>query len=273
MEDAPQPPTPPPQSYPQPPPPSPPPSPLPPRVSLPEGSGAKASRVCGILAVFFAVTCVGFPIAVILGIVSLVQHAKARRAALDEPTIYARPTNTGLVLGIVGLALSIIAIPTGVMATPIFLVLRDTKRGEALDTQFQKVEARSRAILKELEARQNGQPVEPPALIQAVLQDPELSALKSPLDAKQPLLEEAQEPSKKGVIALSASEEKTEDGYTLGSMVIKAYYWVLDEKKPLTATVTTWHIPPPVVEETPVPEEGGSEGPAGSETQPQAENP
>jgi len=64
--------------------------------------GAKAAKVCGILAIIFALTCVGFPIAIILGIVALVQQAKAKRLAKVQPDVYAPVSATGMVTGIIG---------------------------------------------------------------------------------------------------------------------------------------------------------------------------
>ncbi len=47
--------------------------------------GAKTGRVCGILAIVLALTCVGIPIAIILGIVAIVKTSKARSLARSYP--------------------------------------------------------------------------------------------------------------------------------------------------------------------------------------------
>ena len=41
---------------------------------LPESPGAKGSRICGILSILLALTFVGFPAGLVLGIVALVKH-------------------------------------------------------------------------------------------------------------------------------------------------------------------------------------------------------
>ena len=57
-----------------------------------EAPGTKASRVCGILAIIFALTCIGIPVGIVLGIVALVQHAKAKRLARQFQENYATPS-------------------------------------------------------------------------------------------------------------------------------------------------------------------------------------
>jgi hypothetical protein len=79
--------------------------------SLPEAPGAKGARICGILAIIFAVLCVGIPVAIVLGIVALVLHSKAKRLATESPETYRMPTNSGMVLGIVGLCTPVIMLP------------------------------------------------------------------------------------------------------------------------------------------------------------------
>lgn len=86
--------------------------PLSPAPTVPaEAPGAKGARVCGILAVILALTCIGIPVAIVLGIVALVLQAKARRLAREAPEAYRMPTQTGLVTGIIGLALPAVMLP------------------------------------------------------------------------------------------------------------------------------------------------------------------
>lgn len=73
--------------------------------------GAKAGRICGILAIVLALTCVGIPIAIILGIVAIVKTSKAKSLARQHPETYELPANTGLILGIVGLCLPVVMLP------------------------------------------------------------------------------------------------------------------------------------------------------------------
>lgn len=99
---------------------------------LSEAPGAKGARVCGILAIIFALTCAGIPIAVVLGIVALVQHAKAKRLAIECPQEYRTPTNSGMVLGIVGLCMPVVMLPfagiVSAIAFPAFLGQRQRAR-------------------------------------------------------------------------------------------------------------------------------------------------
>lgn len=97
--------------------------------ALSEAPGAKAARVCGILSIVLGVTCVGIPAAIVLGIVALVQQAKAKRMAAEYPTEYRTPTGSGLVTGIIGLVLPILMLPfagiIAAIAVPAFLSQRE----------------------------------------------------------------------------------------------------------------------------------------------------
>ncbi len=90
-----------------------------------EAPGAKASRICGILAIICAITCIGIPVAIILGIVALVKHAKAKRLARQFPETYISPSASGLALGIIGLVMPVILLPfvgiVSAIAIPAFL--------------------------------------------------------------------------------------------------------------------------------------------------------
>ncbi len=79
--------------------------------SLVEAPGAKGSRICGILAIVSSLTCIGIPVGIILGIVALVQQAKAKRLARENPGSYRVPTSSGLVLGIIGLIMPVVMLP------------------------------------------------------------------------------------------------------------------------------------------------------------------
>ena len=76
-----------------------------------EAPGAKGSRICGIFAIVSALTCIGIPVGIILGIVALVQQAKAKRLAMQFPNDYLPPTSSGLVLGIIGLVMPVVMLP------------------------------------------------------------------------------------------------------------------------------------------------------------------
>lgn len=95
----------------------------------PEAPGAKAARVCGILAIAFGLTCIGIPVAIVLGVVALVQQAKAKRLAAEFPMDYRTPPRSGLVTAIIGLVLPILMLPfagiVAAIAIPAFLSQRE----------------------------------------------------------------------------------------------------------------------------------------------------
>lgn len=72
--------------------------------TLPKPPGAKAAFHCGVWSLPAAILC--FPVAILLGIFAIVNHAKAKRAAQGQPEAYQAPGSGGLVMGIVGLCLS-----------------------------------------------------------------------------------------------------------------------------------------------------------------------
>jgi len=103
--------------------------------ALPRAPGARAAKTSGILAIAFALTCIGFPIAIILGITALVQQAKAKRLVKAQPGTYAPVTPTGLVTGIIGLVLPFFMLPivgiASAIAIPAFLGQRGRARDKA----------------------------------------------------------------------------------------------------------------------------------------------
>lgn len=100
-----------------------------------EAPGAKASRVCGILAIICALTCAGIPVGIVLGIVAVVQHAKAKRLARQAPESYIAPSASGLALGIVGLVMPVVMLPfagiVSAIAIPALLGQRARARDKA----------------------------------------------------------------------------------------------------------------------------------------------
>jgi type IV pilus assembly protein PilA len=105
----------------------------PPPQALPEAPGAKAARTCGLLSILFAVTCAGIPVAIVLGIVALVQQAKAKRLAGELPLEYRKPTASGLVLGIVGLVLPVLMLPVVGIVAAIAIPAYVSHKDRALD--------------------------------------------------------------------------------------------------------------------------------------------
>ncbi|HEU4952389.1 MAG TPA: hypothetical protein VFT46_10575 [Holophagaceae bacterium] len=110
-------------------------APLDPSGGLPPAPGARGAKLCGIWSLVASVTCVGLPIGIVLAIVALVQSAKARRLAREYPDHYAAPPATGLVLGIIGLAMPVILVPfigiVSAIAIPAMLSQRARARDKA----------------------------------------------------------------------------------------------------------------------------------------------
>ncbi len=108
---------------------------------LPEAPGAKAARVCGILAILFAITCVGIPVGIILGIVALVKQSKAKNLARQFPDQYGQPSGSGLVLGIIGLVMPVLMLPilgiVSAIAIPALLGQRTRARDRAAIANLQ----------------------------------------------------------------------------------------------------------------------------------------
>lgn len=72
--------------------------------------GAKASFHLGLWSILLNVLCGCFPVAIPLGVMAIVKHGKAERAAQAEPNRYFPPSPTGKTLGIVGLCLTVVAL-------------------------------------------------------------------------------------------------------------------------------------------------------------------
>lgn len=150
-----------------------------------EAPGARAARICGILAVLSALTCVGFPVAIGLGIVALVKQGKAKRLAAQDPGSYLPVSQTGLVTGIVGLALPVLLLPfvgiVSAIAIPALLGQRDRARGKLVHAQVQEVAAKVAQV-----ADAQPRPVDPEALLDRVLAEPEVVAMRNPYDPAAP---------------------------------------------------------------------------------------
>jgi hypothetical protein len=100
-----------------------------------QAPGAKVGRTCGILAIVLALTCVGIPIAIVLGIVAIVKTSKAKSLARSYPDTYEMPSSSGLILGIVGLCLPVVMLPfvgiVSAIAIPALLGQRAHARDKA----------------------------------------------------------------------------------------------------------------------------------------------
>ena len=95
--------------------------------------GVKTGRVCGILAIVLALSCVGIPVAIILGIVAIVKTSKARSLARSYPETYELPSSAGLILGIVGLCLPLVMLPFAGIVSAIAIPALLSQRARARD--------------------------------------------------------------------------------------------------------------------------------------------
>jgi len=146
--------------------------------------GAKAAKTCGILAIVFALTCVGFPVALILGVTALVQQAKAKRLAKAQPDRYEPVTATGLVTGIIGLVLPILMLPfigiVSAIAIPALLGQRERAREIAVHANLNAIRLQADAALQTLQAKAPAEVPSQEAILQALRKDPSVQALKNP---------------------------------------------------------------------------------------------
>jgi hypothetical protein len=181
--------------------------------TLLEAPGARAAKVCGIVAIVSALTCVGIPVALVLGIVALVKHGKASRAAKASPGQYQPVPATGLVTGILGLALPFLMLPfvgiASAIAVPALLGQRARARDLMLETQWRQVRSRTEAVALELWSGGRTRPVTGEEVIERLLGDPALAALKNTVDPRLPLLVRGVNP---GPGAIALSPEREEDG-------------------------------------------------------------
>jgi hypothetical protein len=94
--------------------------------------GARGAKLCGIWSVVASLTCVGIPVGIVLAIIALVQQAKANRLAKENPESYERPAATGLITGIIGLAMPVLMLPfigiVSAIAIPALLTQRTRAR-------------------------------------------------------------------------------------------------------------------------------------------------
>ena len=203
--------------------------------------GAKAAKVCGILAIVSALTCVGIPVAIVLGIVALVQQAKAKRLAKAEPQTYAPVPATGLVTGIIGLVLPLLMLPfvgiVSAIAIPALLIQREQARSAVIQHNLDLTQAKAEAAVFAWQARNPGQPPAQDMIIQGLLKDPELLALKNPVDPKAPAIQ-AGPGGAFGTIAILADREE-EGGVTTWSIKLQARIHRSGGEKALERQVVT----------------------------------
>ena len=214
--------------------------------ALTQAPGARAAKVCGILAILFALSCAGVPIALILGIVALVKQGKAKRLAKAAPDQYESVPATALVTGIIGLALAAIMIPVGgivsAVAIPAFLMQRERAREAAVQANLMVVQQQAETLLADLQARQPGRAPFQDALLEALAKDPVVKALKNPVSPELPGFM-AGSAARGATIPLGTvagwTAEETEKGITTFLLQFKAHVRQGREDKALEATVLT----------------------------------
>lgn len=203
--------------------------------------GAKAAKICGILAIILALTCVGIPVAIILGIVALVQQAKAKRLAKAEPQTYAPVPATGLVTGILGLVLPLLMLPfvgiVSAIAIPALLIQREQARSAVIQHNLDLAQAKAEAAVFAWQARNPGQPAPQGPIIQDLLKDPEVQALKNPVDPKVPAVQSGRA-NVPGTVMVDADHEQ-ENGITTWSIRLRAVLRRGGEEKVLERQVVT----------------------------------
>lgn len=131
--------------------------------------------------------------AIILGIVALVQHAKAKRLAKAEPQLYAPVPATGFVTGLIGLVLPVVMLPVvgivSAIAIPALLVQRERAREALVQANLEAARQRAEAEVLALQAKAPGQVPAQEAILRAVLADPLLLSLKNPITSTAPAIQ------------------------------------------------------------------------------------
>ena len=201
-------------------------------LSLAAAPGARAAKLCGIWSIVASLTCVGLPVGIVLAIIAVVQQAKAKRLAKENPDLYETPTNVGLVTGIIGLAMPVLMLPFLGIAAAIAIPLvqgrhvRDDAQhmSQTMTLQMNVMEDYQRML-------ENADPVlkrQPDEVIQALIA---MEQARSPrpqnaYDGSFPF-ERAPRPTKPGAIALWAEQDPD-----LGPVVqVRWMMWLHDQDK------------------------------------------
>lgn len=208
---------------------------------LPQAPGAGAAKICGILAIVFALTCVGIPVAIILGIVALVQQGKAKRLVKADPQAYAPVPSTGLVTGIIGLVLPVVMLPfvgiVSAIAVPAFLAQREAARAVVVKRTLDLVQVKAETAVLAWQARNPNQPAPQDLIIRDLLKDPDVQALKNPVDPKAAAVQPGRAGAP-GAIMIYAGQEQ-ERGVTTWFIKLQARIHRKGEEKVLERQVVT----------------------------------
>ncbi len=232
--------------------------------------GAKAAKVCGILAIVFALTCAGIPVAIVLGIVALVQQGKAKRLAKAEPGVYEPVPATGLVTGIIGLVLPVLMLPfvgiVSAIAIPALLSQRERAREVAVKSNVETARMQAEAALQAIQTKAPGQVPSQDAVIQALAVDPLVQSLKNPVTPSAPAFQRGTSAGPLGTVMVYADQEE-EGGVTTWSIKFRAVVRRGGQDRVIQAEVIThtqeqvqgrtedgWDVVQPPVEPPPAPQ-------------------
>lgn len=186
--------------------------------------GAKAAKVCGILALIFALTCIGIPVAIVLGIVALVKQGQAKRLVRAQPGLYEPVPATALVTGILGLVLPVVMLPVGgiaaAIAIPAFLGQREQTQEFAVQANLNAAKAQADAALQAIHAKAPGQVPSQDALIQALATNPLIRSLRNPVTPSAPAFQRGTS-GPLGTVMVYADREQ-EGGVTTWTLQFRA---------------------------------------------------
>ncbi len=223
------------------------PPPLPPGLPAPQpledAPGYRGAKICGILSIVFALTCVGFPVAIVLGIVALVKQGKAKRVAREYPESYRMPPAGAMVTGLVGLGLVVLSIPTmgiaAAIAIPAVLRQHEKAQGAVVRQNLQNVRLQAEQLLVETGTASGEE------LAQALVGHPSMASLKNPYDATVPAIELAEAPGRNGTIALWPATVTAEDGTITTKLLLQVNILEGGNVMPLTEEVEVASTTPP----------------------------
>jgi hypothetical protein len=212
-----------------------------PPLELLPAPGAKAAKVCGILAIIFSLTCVGIPVAIALGIVALVQHAKAKRLAQADPQAYEAVPATGMVTAIIGLVLPLVLLPfagiVSAIALPALLGQRERAREIVVQTNLEAARRQAEAAVLAIHAKAPGRIPSPDAIIQGLSSDPLILALRNPYNPSAPALQRGAS-GPLGTVMVQGSHEE-EGGVATWSVRFRALVRRGGQDRTLEAEVIT----------------------------------
>ncbi|GLH73651.1 hypothetical protein GETHLI_21530 [Geothrix limicola] len=186
--------------------------------------GAKAAKICGILAILFALTCIGFPVAIILAIVALVKQGQAKRLVRAQPEVYEPVPATALVTGILGLVLPVMMVPVAgivsAIAIPALLGQRERAREIAVQANLNAAKAQADVALQAIHAKAPGQVPSQDAIIQALSRNPLIQSLKNPVTPTAPAFQRGTS-GPLGTVMVYADREQ-EGGVTTWTLQFRA---------------------------------------------------